>query len=59
MDIAAMSMSLATNRLQMDVSTSVVKKAMESAEINAEGLVQMLEAAQQTLPSENIIDVRA
>lgn len=59
MDIAAMSMSLANSRLMMDVSTSVAKKAMESAEVSAEGINKMLEAVEHMMPSEHIIDVRA
>lgn len=61
MDIAAMSMDLASSRLQLAVNTSVTKKAMESAEITAEGLNKMLEAVEriQTAPSDCIIDVRA
>lgn len=60
MDIAAMSMSLANSRLMMDVSTAVTKKAMESAEISADGINKMLEAVeQQGAVGEHIIDVRA
>lgn len=59
MDIAAMSMSLATSRLQMSVGTSMAKKAMETAEISMEGLEKMFETVEQVMPSENIIDVRA
>lgn len=60
MDIAAASMSLANLKLGAAVSTSVTKKAMESAETNAEAIVEMLEAVNQmTVPSDNIIDVRA
>ena len=60
MDIAAMSMSLASSRLMMNVSTSMAKKAMESAEVSADGINKMLEAVEQMMPSsENIIDVRA
>lgn len=59
MDIAAMSVSLASSRLGLAVGTSVTKKAMESAEINAEGLSKMIEAAKQIMPDEHIIDVRA
>lgn len=60
MDIAAASMSLASLKLGMEVSTSVTKKAMESAETNTEAIVEMLEAVNQmNVPSDNIIDVRA
>lgn len=59
MDIAAMSMDMSSMRLQMDVGIAVAKKAMESSEINAAGLYKMIEAAQQQLPSEHLIDVKA
>lgn len=60
MDIAAASMSLANMKLGMAVSTSVTKKAMESAEMNAEAIVEMLEAVDQmSVSGDNIIDVRA
>ena len=60
MDIAAMSMSLANSRLAMNVSTSVAKKAMESAKISADGIDKMLEAVEQMMPSsDHILDVRA
>lgn len=59
MDIAAMSMSLATSRLSMEISTSITKKTMETAELNAEGLNKMFEAAEQIIPGDNLIDVRA
>lgn len=59
MDIAAMSMNLANFKLGMEVSTSVSKKVMESAEANAEAITEMLEAIDRMVPSENIIDVRA
>lgn len=60
MDIAAASMSLASLKLGMEASTSITKKAMETAETNAAALVEMLEAVDQmTVPSDNLIDVRA
>lgn len=59
MDIAAMSMDLAISRLQMDVGTSVAKKVMDTAEINAEGLNKMIESVASLVPSDCIIDVRA
>lgn len=60
MDIAAASMSLANMKLGMAVGTSVTKKVMESAEMNAEAIVEMLEAVDQmAVSADNIIDVRA
>lgn len=59
MDIAATSISLASLKLGMEVSTSVTKKAMESAEISMEAITKMLETVDQIAPSDSIIDVRA
>lgn len=61
MDIAATSMSLASLKLGMEVGVSVSKKVMESSEVNAEAITEMLEAIDQMAPSEgaNLIDVRA
>ncbi len=59
MDIAATSMSLASFKIGMEVGASVTQKVMESAEINAQAITEMLEAIDQMVPSENIIDVRA
>ncbi len=59
MDVAATSMSLASLKLGLEVGASVTKKAMESAEVNMEGITEMLEAVDQMIPSDSIIDVRA
>jgi hypothetical protein len=61
MDIAATSMSLASLKIGLEVGASVSKKVMESAEVNAEAITEMLEAIDQMAPSEsvNLIDVRA
>lgn len=59
MDIAATSMSLASLKIGLEVGASVSKKVMESAEVNAEAITEMLEAIDQMVPSESIIDVRA
>lgn len=59
MDVAATSMSLASLKLGLKVGASVTKKAMESAEVNMEGITEMLEAVDQMIPSDSIIDVRA
>lgn len=59
MDIAAISMNLASTRLQLDVSTSVAKKVMESAEVNAQALTEMLEPVEQMMSGEHIIDTYA
>lgn len=52
-------MSLASFKLQMEVGTSVAKKVMDTAELNAEAITKMIEAVDQMVPTENIIDVRA
>ena len=59
MDIAATSMSLASFKLQLEVGTSVAKKVMDSAELNAEAITKMIDAVDQMVQTENIIDVRA
>lgn len=59
MSIAAMSMSMANERLQMNVGLAMAKKTMELGEETMEGLTQMLEAADQALPTGHIIDVKA
>lgn len=43
-NIAAASMTLSSAKLQMNVSTSVTKKAMDSQEIAAQQLLEMLPA---------------
>lgn len=45
MNIAGLSMSMATNKVQTQVSTAVLSKAMDTNEALGEGLVQMIDAA--------------
>lgn len=45
MDIAAMSMSLSSVKLQQSVGVSVAKKAMNAQETEAAGLMKMMDAA--------------
>ncbi|WP_017756419.1 YjfB family protein [Calidifontibacillus oryziterrae] len=45
MDIAIMSMSLSQSQLGQQVSLAVMKKAMNQAEVSADGLTKMLESA--------------
>lgn len=45
MDIAAMSMSSSLAGVQQSASLSVTKKAMDTQEVEAAGLMQMLETA--------------
>ncbi len=42
MDVAATSISLATNKVMQEVSTSMLKKTMDSAESQATALVQQM-----------------
>lgn len=45
MDIGAMSMEMSLARVQQSAGISVAKKAMDSQEVAAEGLLKMAEAA--------------
>ncbi|MCM1101266.1 MAG: YjfB family protein [Clostridium sp.] len=45
MDIAGVSMALSANKVQSQVSTMVLSKAMDTNETLGEGLVQMIDAA--------------
>lgn len=45
MDIAGLSMSMSTNRIQSQVSTAVLSKTMDTNEALGQGLVQMIDAA--------------
>lgn len=53
MDIAAMSMSLSSAKIQQSASVSVAKKAMNVQETEAAGLVEMAEAAAPVSQSQN------
>lgn len=60
MDIAALSMDLSSARVQMNAGIAVARKAMDQQEVQAEGLIDMMEgAAAQLPPSDHIIDVKA
>lgn len=60
MDIAAMSMSLSSAKLQMSASVSVTKKIMDQQQVQAEGLMKLMEGASVPIPpSEHILDVKA
>lgn len=58
MDIAAMSMSLSSSKLQMQAGLAVTKKAMDVQEVVAGNMIDMLEQAAPP-QSEHIIDVKA
>ncbi len=63
MDIAAMSMGLSSVRLQQSVGVSVAKKAMDAQEVEAAGLMKMMDAAAPgQVPSDGVgqvVDARA
>ena len=43
MDIAGLSMSMASNNLQTKIGTAVLSKAMDTNEALGQGIVQMME----------------
>ena len=45
MDIAGLSMAMASNNLQTKVGTAVLSKAMDTNEALGQGLVQMIDSA--------------
>lgn len=57
MDIAALSMQLSANKVQNSVGIAMTKKVMDQQEVEAAGLIKMME--QSAPPSEHIIDVKA
>ena len=63
MDIGAMSMEMSLARVQQSAGISVAKKAMDSQEVAAEGLLKMAEAAlPKQIPENGIglfVDTRA
>ncbi|MEG0369371.1 MAG: YjfB family protein [Hungatella sp.] len=56
MDIAAMSISLNSTKLQMAVGVSMTKKVMDQQQIDAANLLKMMDQAAP--PSEHIIDMQ-
>lgn len=63
MDIAAMSMELSAARLQQNVGICVAKKTMEAQEMQAAGLMEMVDAADAArIPADGVgqyVDVTA
>jgi len=63
MDIAALSMDMSSASLQQSASLSVTKKAMDSQEQQAAGLLDMMsQAAPRQIPQSGVgqvVDVRA
>lgn len=57
MDVAAMSVVMRQGQLMHQVGVSVMKKAMESAEISTEALLKVLEQSVQPNLGQNI-DIR-
>ncbi|MBR1702103.1 MAG: YjfB family protein [Lachnospiraceae bacterium] len=45
MDIAGVAMAMSTNRVQSQVGTAVLSKAMDTNEALGQGLVQMIDSA--------------
>ena len=45
MDIAGLSMSMASNNLQTKIGTAVLSKAMDTNEALGQGIVQMIDSA--------------
>ncbi len=45
MDIAGLSMAMASNNLQTQVGTAVLSKAMDTNEALGQGIVQMIDSA--------------
>ena len=43
MDIAALSMALANQKVQQQASVSIMKKVMDMAEVQTQGIVDMME----------------
>lgn len=62
MDIGAMSMEMSLARVQQNAGISVAKKAMDSQEVAAEGLLKMAEKAiPRQIPGNGIgliVDIR-
>lgn len=45
MDIAGLSMSMASNNLQTKIGTAVLSKAMDTNEALGQGIIQMMDSA--------------
>ena len=45
MDIAGLSMSMASNRLQTDVGVAVLSKAMDNQEAQGQAVVELIDSA--------------
>lgn len=55
MDVAALSMSLHSAELMRNVGVSLLRKTMDTQEVTAENLIQMIE---NVPPSDSLIDIR-
>lgn len=49
--IAAMSMNMSAAKLQMNVGVSLTKKVMDTQEVQAAGLLEMMDAASSSIPA--------
>lgn len=50
--IANLSMNMSASKLQSSISTSILKKAMESSEVSMDNLLQAMEVSQpETVPN--------
>lgn len=59
MDIAALSMSLSSMKVQNGVALAMTKKVMNQQEVQAAGLMEMLDqAVPPTPPSQHAIDLK-
>ncbi len=59
MDIAAMSMGLAQAQTLLAANVLTMKKGMDVAEVQAQGLIDMLEQAPPAPPApERLLDIR-
>lgn len=59
MDIAAMSMGYAQTQLNYNVGIAMTKKVMDTQEVMADGLLQMMDQQVVTPPSNHTLDILA
>lgn len=59
MEIAAMSMSLAMNKLQDGLAVGMLKKTMESSEQTMEAITDMLDSIPSPDGRGHVMDIRA
>lgn len=59
MDIAALSMSMATSNVQNSLSVSMLKKSMEAVEENMESITKMIDSMPSPDGRGKLLNVRA